>query len=341
MGKFKVGDRVIMKRNPTYEEWTDIGQVDVPNILLIRSHIIKEINLSTKSIRIESDDTDNWYPECCFELLPTSPSKKDKLIAEARVRYPIGTYFYSVESGKHAEAFHEYEYDEDADRLHDDGWAVYYKGKWAKVDGERSKSVPFNVGDRVIGNSLADDEEYDITCQGWQGYVYKINGDEIQVGHSPNKENCDEPFWVKSKCFDLCTEPAPARKFKVGDQVIGNVKAKGRYAITVLGWIGEVKNVLPADNMIEVYGKGLDRRSAVDEDCFDLYKEGSHISSSIKTSENGKAKHDDSERVIKVSQPDFEVSRGNQIRGSRINGSASEVSIGNRHRHYEARPIRG
>ena len=268
MGKFKIGDMVIMKRVPTEEEWESIGEVDVPNVLYQISH--KILDFDSKAIMLDCSESCQWFPACCFELMPTSPSKKDRLIAEARVKYPKGTFFYSAESGRRGESFHEYEYDESNDRLTDDGWAVYYKGKWAKVDGGITSS-----------------------------------------------------------------------KFKVGDKVIGNVKTRGRYAITIEGWIGEVKKVLPADNMIEVYGKGLENRSHVDEDCFDLYKEGSHISLTIKTSENGKAKHDDSERVIKVSQPDFEVSRGNQIRGSRINGSASEVSIGNRHRYYEARPNRG
>ena len=343
MGKFKVGDMVIMKRKPTREEWEGIGEIPIPNILYQRSHKILDFGSHAReSIKLDCSESSKWFPTCCFELLPTSPSKKDRLIAEARIRYPKGTIFYSAESGTMGESFHQYEYEEDQDKLLDDGWAVYYKGKWAKVDGEHSKSVPFNIGDRVVGNSLADDNEYDITCEGWEGYVYKINGDEIQVGYTKDPKESDDKFWVKVKCFDLYTEPAPlpGRKFKVGDKVIANSKTKGRYAITIEGWIGEVKNVLPNNN-IEVYGKGLENRSPVDEDCFDLYKEGSYISSSIKTSENGKAKHDDSERVIKVSQPDFEVSRGNQIRGSRINGSASEVTIGNRHRHYEARPIRG
>ena len=339
MGKFKVGDMVIMKRKPTREEWEGLGEIPIPNILYQRSHKILDFGSHAReSIKLDCSESSKWFPTCCFELLPTSPSKKDRLIAEARIRYPKGTIFYSAESGTMGESFHAYEYDESNDRLTDDGWAVYYKGKWAKVEG----ALPFNIGDRVVGNSLADDNEYDITCEGWEGYVYKINGDEIQVGYTKDPKESDDKFWVKVKCFDLYTEPAPlpGRKFKAGDMVIGNVKTKGRYAITIEGWIGEVKNVLPNNN-IEVYGKGLENRSPVDEDCFDLYKEGSYISSSIKTSENGKAKHDDSERVIKVSQPDFEVSRGNQIRGSRINGSASEVSIGNRHRHYEARPIRG
>ena len=340
MGKFKIGDMVIMKRVPTEEEWESIGEVDVPNVLYQISH--KILDFGSKAIKLDCSESSQWFPACCFELLPSSPSMADRLIAEARVRYPKGTVFFSAESGTRAEAFHEYEYDESNDRLTDDGWAVYYKGKWAKVDGEHSKSVPFNIGDRVVGNSLADDNEYDITCEGWEGYVYKINGDEIQVGYTKDPKESDDKFWVKAKCYDLYTEPAPlpGRKFKAGDMVIGNVKTRGRYAITVKGWTGKVIEVLP-DKQISVRGKGISGTTIVDEDCFDLYKEGSYISSSIKTSENGKAKHDDSERVIKVSQPDFEVSRGNQIRGSRINGSASEVTIGNRHRYYEARPIRG
>jgi len=340
--QFKVGDMVIMKREPTEDEWADVGEIPVPKDLYEKSHKVHDITSKGYGIRLNTlSGKDGWYPSCCFELLPDSPSKKDRLIAEARVRYPIGTYFYSVESGTRAEAFEEYIYIEYEDKLCDDGWAVYSKGKWANKDAPAKSSYhKFNVGDKVIANSLADAEEYDVTCEGWTGYVYKVKGHEIEVGAALHKDNAPETYWVMAKCFDRSASAPSGRKFKVGDMVIANSKTKGRYAITILGWIGEVKEN-KQHGMISVYGKGLDSRSDVDEDCFDLYKEGSHILLTIKTSENGKEQHDDSERVIKVSHNDFKISRGDQIRGSRINGTASEVTVGDRHRHYEARPIRG
>jgi hypothetical protein len=320
-----------------------VGEVTVPNALYKKSHRIVETNIKSNGIRIKSDGYDAWYPSCCFELLPDSPSKKDRLIAEARMKYPKGTYFFSAESGTRAEAFEEYIYIEDEDKLCDDGWAVYRKGKWANKDAPAKSSYhKFNVGDKVVANSLADDEEYDVTCEGWVGYVYKVREHEIEVGATLNIADAPETYWVMAKCFNFIksVKISSARKFNVGDMVIANSKTKGRYAITIPGWIGQVKEVLP-DNVIKVSGKGLDSTAHVDEACFDLYKEGSHILLTIKTSENGKEQHDDSERVIKVSHDDFKISRGNQIRGSRINGTASEISIGDRHRHHEARSIRG
>ena len=145
--QFKVGDTVIMKREPTQDEWISVGEVTVPKVLYERSHRIKDINGRRDGIRIESSDgSDAWYPSCCFELLPDSPSKKDRLIAEARMKYPKGTYFFSAESGTRAEAFEEYIYIEQEDKLCDDGWAVYRKGKWANKDGPAKSSYPtFNV----------------------------------------------------------------------------------------------------------------------------------------------------------------------------------------------------
>jgi len=337
--EFEVGDRVIMKREPTEDEWSDIGEIKIPKVLYEMSHNITEFNDRKDGIRLHTGESDGWYPVCCFELLPSSPSKKDKLIAEARKRYPKGTYFLSARSGDRIEACELYSYDTKEDMLTDDGWAVYSKGKWAVVYGH--VSTRFDIGDKVIGNGLADDEEYDVTNAGWIGYVYKINGEEIKVGYTSDEKESGDTFWVKANCFDIYqpTTLVRGRRFNVGDMVIANSKTKGRYAITIDGWTGEVKEIKP-NGMIAVYGNGLTSRSDVDEACFDLYKEGSHISSSIKTSKNDKRKHDDSERVIKVSHTDFQISRGDQIRGSRINGSASEISVGNRHRNYEERPIR-
>jgi hypothetical protein len=278
MASFKVGDKVIMIREPSEDEWADIGEVSIPKVLYQRSHQIKDINSTSNGIRIDSDEDDAWYPSCCFKLLPTSPSMADRLIAEARKRYPKGTYFFSAESGNSVRAYECYEYDESHDRLTDDGWAVYFQGKWAAVDGHANKQL-FQVGDLVLAHR---GNGYSYTTDGWEGIVVETSSDpdtekDIKVqginGHKECSTTEGEGWWVSS-------------------------------------------------------------------DKFDLISKGSHILSQTKTSENGKAKHDDSERVIKVSHNDFEVSRGNQIRGSRINGTASEVTIGNRHRHDEARPIR-
>lgn len=51
-------------------------------------------------------------------------------------------------------------------------------------------------------------------------------------------------------------------KFKIGDKVIGNEKALGKYTVTTKGFTGRVTNITP----FKVEGFG------VDEDCFDLIK---------------------------------------------------------------------
>ena len=66
--KFEVGDRVIMKREPTEDEWSDIGEIKIPKVLYEMSHNITEINSRKDGIRLHTDESDGWYPVCCFEL---------------------------------------------------------------------------------------------------------------------------------------------------------------------------------------------------------------------------------------------------------------------------------
>lgn len=274
---FKIGDMVIMVRTPTSIDWEDIGEVPIPQVLYEMSHRVTAVQ-DNRCIILHTPESDSWFPINCFKLLPDSPSKEDRLIAEARTRYPRGSYFLSAKSKDRVISVQEYSYDEEQDMLCDDGWAVYYKGKWADLDDDGKKPV-FEVGDLVRAHH---GNGYSYTTDGWEGIVVETSSDpdtekDIKVqginGHKECSTTEGEGWWVSSYKFDLISK-------------------------------------------------------------------GSHILSQTKTSENGKAKHDDSERVIKVSHNDFEVSRGNQIRGSRINGTASEVTIGNRHRHDEARPIR-
>ena len=59
------------------------------------------------------------------------------------------------------------------------------------------------------------------------------------------------------------------RKFKLGDKVVGNSKAR-RYHITKEGWTGEVI-AIEKRGMIRVSKDGLYESSyIVDEECFDL-----------------------------------------------------------------------
>ena len=78
--EFKVDDMVIMKREPTEDEWSDIGEISIPKVLYEMSHKIAEFNSRKDGIRLHASESDGWYPVCCFELLPSSSSKKDKLI---------------------------------------------------------------------------------------------------------------------------------------------------------------------------------------------------------------------------------------------------------------------
>lgn len=73
-----------------------------------------------------------------------------------------------------------------------------------KPENEPKPGRKFKVGDKVVGNKLAN-IEYSITKEGWEGVVIKLDDDEkyICVAESSGKA----PFLVKSVCFDIIPEP--------------------------------------------------------------------------------------------------------------------------------------
>lgn len=79
-------------------------------------------------------------------------------------------------------------------------------------------------------------------------------------------EKTQEDFkkYVEGRIEAKKEEPRP-HKFKVGDRVIGNIKAN-KYGITTKGWIGTVQET---DN----YGFTADGYMYLDYACFDLYEE--------------------------------------------------------------------
>lgn len=64
-------------------------------------------------------------------------------------------------------------------------------------------------------------------------------------------------------------------KFKVGDMVIGNIKANEYYSITKKGWIGKITFVNEDGSVIRVTGVGI-TDCPVNASCFDLYKPASN-----------------------------------------------------------------
>jgi hypothetical protein len=64
-------------------------------------------------------------------------------------------------------------------------------------------------------------------------------------------------------------------KFKVGDTIIGNVRANMRYSITCRGWRGviiEILHRIDGNDMIKVRSIISDNTYEVASNCFDLYE---------------------------------------------------------------------
>lgn len=66
----------------------------------------------------------------------------------------------------------------------------------------------FKVGDQVVGNAKANDY-YDITREGWKGFVRKVyKNNEIRVASTP-KSDVYDGYLVYEECFDLVKENYP------------------------------------------------------------------------------------------------------------------------------------
>lgn len=119
----------------------------------------------------------------------------------------------------------------------------------------------FVVGERykVGGDSCETGNIIEITKVDRSWCYYKtVEGEHAQDSFMPNSE------------FGRALIPVAARKFKVGDKVIGNDLADENYGITCKGYVGTVKEVR-AGGTIKV------DRYIVLEKCFDLFEEEEKI----------------------------------------------------------------
>lgn len=112
------------------------------------------------------------------------------------------------------------------------------------------------------------------------GERYKVGGDSCEIGNiieitrmdrswcyykTIEGEHAPDSFMPNSP-FGRALIPVTARKFKVGDMVIGNDLADEYYAVTRKGYIGTVKEVRDGRTIV------VDQW-AVLEECFDLFEE--------------------------------------------------------------------
>lgn len=119
----------------------------------------------------------------------------------------------------------------------------------------------FVVGERykVGGDSCETGNIIEITRMDRTWCYYKtVEGEHAPDGFMPNSE------------FGRALIPVTARKFKVGDKVIGNDLADENYGITCKGYKGIVTDVL--NN-----GKIKVNHYTVLEECFDLFEEEEKI----------------------------------------------------------------
>lgn len=116
------------------------------------------------------------------------------------------------------------------------------------------------------------------------GERYKVGGDSYETGNIIEITRIDRTWcyyktvkgehapdsFMPNSTFGRELIPVAARKFKVGDKVIGNDLADKNYAVTRKGYVGTVKEVRD-DRTIVV------DRYAVFEECFDLFEEEEKI----------------------------------------------------------------
>ena len=119
----------------------------------------------------------------------------------------------------------------------------------------------FVVGERykVGGNSREAGNIIEITGIDRTWCYYKT----VEGEHAPGS-------FMPNSIFGRALIPVAARKFKVGDKVIGNDLANKSYCITRKGYVGTVKEVRDG-RTIKV------DRWVVSEECFDLFEEEEKI----------------------------------------------------------------
>lgn len=160
---------------------------------------------------------------------------------------------------------------------------IVYNPEWLELVRRQGLDIPgtekpesvkpkFEVGDTVIGNEKAN--KYYATNQGRVCIVDKIleNG-KIKV-HIPLKDGSrSTSLTVDADCFDLVEHGEKKQsKFRVGDIVVGNEKAKG-YAITTTGFPGIV-TAIEDDGLMVIKGLNYPNLSyTVKQECFDLFGE--------------------------------------------------------------------
>ena len=138
-----------------------------------------------------------------------------------------------------------------------------------KMESRIETQRKFKVGDTVVGNSKATDR-YCITQAGWRGKVTKVNSDFfIAEGRGSTGDIAE--FDLQYEYFDLAqSEPEPLepqRKFKVGDEVVGNADAN-TYGITVQGWRGKVISL--GFTFFDAQDFNGTKFHGLSYDCFDL-----------------------------------------------------------------------
>lgn len=116
------------------------------------------------------------------------------------------------------------------------------------------------------------------------GERYKVGGDSSETGNIIEITKIDRTWcyyktvegehapddFMPNSLFGRALIPVTARKFKVGDQVIGNGLADEYYAVTRKGYVGTVKEVRDGRRIV------VDRWPVLEE-CFDLFEEEEKI----------------------------------------------------------------
>jgi hypothetical protein len=297
--KFNVGDMVIMTKEPTYEEWAEIGIVEVPQEYYKHPH--KVVRVSERADAIQLTLNTYVYPSSCFELasdIAAEQYKKDiqkkLLVSEAIQKFCPGTRFTNAYGSTSTVSDNpQYKYD--------DGYlyANCVTGRHVRIY------------DKVTGWS-------DIICS---SHAQAKQGDYIKILHHNGYSG------IKGETFYV-VNVTDNQNFELAKPGAGDT-ATIRWACSNPGYY-EICNTMQVVNEYKAkeYAKGLiscelptfDSKSidlALSELQKDYFKQ-------IKNPENGT----ENTESVKLQRVNLKIREGNPIRRIGLKSSGSKIKLG-------------
>jgi hypothetical protein len=298
--KFNVGDMVIMTRQPTYEEWQEIGEATIPQQYYEQSHQVVRVLERPAAIQLTLNDY--VYPSSCFELasdIAAEQYKKDvqkqALLKHAKQNYHPGTRFIN-RMGSITTVANDPQYVYSSNdkgvylkSIHGTLVYVYYEGKWAEI--VSANNVQAKQGDYI---KILHHNGYS-GIKGETFYVVNVTDNQNFELAKPGTGDTATIRWA-------CSNPG---YYEICDtvQVVNEYKAK-EYAK------GIIDCELPTFD-----SKSIDL--ALSELQKDYFKQ-------IKNQHNGT----ENTESVKLQRVNLKIREGNPIRRIGLKSSGSKIKLG-------------